>query len=1465
MKYKIITEPLASEVNSSSLTDDLRHRLHSYFFTNQNITVFDKLPAPTTVELGTVIIGCEENGPTSYNYSVYVRNNLNNSIEEWTQPVDSYTWVPGKENPTLPKDSEHDNSIKVNKTQENTVPANILSVDLDSTLIDEHGRLNKALVDIIRDYHNKSPEKPIFLTTARTFQRSVEIITGRPNGVEPYDLTIQAALDRLQAIIPGLQMIPNLPYLSGYDEENGMPFYETVFRVFETGLVTICKEATEAETFSQKINEELTRYTQNYLVPKNIINKADQISYILKKHPVATVVHFDDDKIEIDNINSIKNTTGIHYDVKQNCKNGTQPNPGRSLLELAEKTGFSGKVTAFLSNLQEISNPKTQFSNEPTKLLVELNKYEEIKAYIEATADQSETIQQKLRIFNNNLTNLNKLVNSVISKKITAQQLSDAFTAYKNNTITPNQLAKIIVVYAKAPGIKKSSEKLRVTSEMETLKAEAERYALHGEIQALDKEKLNNQENLRQTEFLLQTLLAEISQKHDDVRKNNVGSSNTETIRKEILKITCSIGVMLHFISLKKQEISWVTLASSSLNLKSSLVVEETLIRKETGVTCTTHDVEEASKKTIKEHLRIISEGTALVENRKENETKRTSSELAWFYTQKLALLKKELKIELHTTEKWKDALYGDTTTLQRDKHKQFLVQPSVSYRDLRRPIQDDRIVIMKGGNASVSGFSGTTFTSSDQRQITGITEIVDASYSVGDVDALGDGFGHYNGAESYREKEVGGTAYFANKNLARGANSIENPEALYKALPEIFKIAGAEAEQKARNPVTKRAAKEKTSGSVVKLFESNQGYKAVVGSVGDGMVLAWLPDSEELVVLAAARQYERINSGSGLTFNPISVTENLQGNMLQRQVVSLPENAIIVSMTDGAWESFPVESFPVEDPEVKTDFTPYNYGEEMNGETAPSLRYRDFSVRTEQMKKIFKEVKDKNPNATAREYNLTLKNKIIENTEEKREELRKCQVFIQAAITDFNSIQDKDHLIRILGEYTKNYLISILGEYNTLREETESSIIIDARIKLLSVSSFEENVVLNATDQKRLEKDGYSLEQSPLLTKDRRQRLLTLYQADKNQLSEKIRQRDEKLKELEKYGFNNRTNKEDITKTNCLTIDNLKTWLNKTGRMNEIAALDIYEKFRQSFSNNANFDSLPVTVLSQMVEEIFFGDDVTVITRWAEPKKFRHVRQFIDNQDQPNAQKLLDRACENLKPVELNAIFKILAEDDRYKAEELKAGQSKLYQFMLKREQKSIERHAFWSTALVSLLILPLPFSYFIYQRFKKVFTPPLASTDLVKITITKKELTEIKQQKKMLKAKNTFDSKQSPKQEECLLKLDTENNNENNNNNSSIKEDSKTVGKPSSYNAIFNSQGQLKHVILTENANKQDDNATIEVALFQDQKTRFSILQKAENPDQSENENSWAKLTKSRKQTVDDIMEHSSQKQIH
>ncbi len=306
-------------------------------------------------------------------------------------------------------------------------------------------------------------------------------------------------------------------------------------------------------------------------------------------------------------------------------------------------------------------------------------------------------------------------------------------------------------------------------------------------------------------------------------------------------------------------------------------------------------------------------------------EIKITSQAQKKRYEQLCQAFKNHLSIKTH--QGWKKQwLYGHDMLVCRFGGKSGITVNGFFH--LSQTITPERFVIDEESLPGISGLLGSTYFSADKPFSSEKTLCLDTNYQSGTAGATSDGYGHF-----MTEKEncaVQQAAYRIVKLAVRYANFYTDAETFYQDLPQLLHHIGQAVKQSFLHPeeagtascaLTKAFIQQNEKNEKGEGNENSKGNKKIVvsGGVGDGMVIAWDPCLNKLTVLLNPRQYDR-----GFQFTPISITETLKGQMIQRNVTILPSEAFLIRMTDGAWQLLPNRSVKLFDVDANKHYMEY-------------------------------------------------------------------------------------------------------------------------------------------------------------------------------------------------------------------------------------------------------------------------------------------------------------------------------------------------------------------------------------------------------------------------------------------------------------------------------------------------------------------------------------------------------------
>ena len=271
---------------------------------------------------------------------------------------------------------------------------------------------------------------------------------------------------------------------------------------------------------------------------------------------------------------------------------------------------------------------------------------------------------------------------------------------------------------------------------------------------------------------------------------------------------------------------------------------------------------------------------------------------------QRYQALLKSFKTQLNVLpdKHWKQQwLYNTTQPLARCGGKQGVLITTFFHLNktlVNETLDSARWVCYEGLQGEISSLLGSTYFGNEKLLTKESTLCMDANYQQGSTGATSDGYGHFADLEVNRSIQQ--TAYRAVKLAVRYADLYTNAENFYEDLPRLFAHLGQAVKQSFLHPEEAGTA----SCILTKVFAhplDKEQCIVVAGGVGDGMAFTWDPVSQRLDVLIKPRQYDR-----SLQFTPISITESLRGEMLQRALHPVSLDTLIIRVTDGAWQALP-------------------------------------------------------------------------------------------------------------------------------------------------------------------------------------------------------------------------------------------------------------------------------------------------------------------------------------------------------------------------------------------------------------------------------------------------------------------------------------------------------------------------------------------------------------------------------
>jgi hypothetical protein len=252
-------------------------------------------------------------------------------------------------------------------------------------------------------------------------------------------------------------------------------------------------------------------------------------------------------------------------------------------------------------------------------------------------------------------------------------------------------------------------------------------------------------------------------------------------------------------------------------------------------------------------------------------------------------------QLQLGSTSRWKPQwLYGKSVAPDRSGGKKGVA--ITSFFHVNQVLSSERWVGFDGLSSAVSSLLGSTYFGAEKSQVKEMTLCMDANYQQGHTGATSDGYGHF--ADPALNRSIQQAAYRTVKLATRYADLYLRPEDLFGDLPYLFQHLGQAVKHSSLHPEESGTA----SCVLTKVFPHASDptqCTVVAAGVGDGMVLAWDPKSQQLRVLVKPRQYDR-----GSQFTPVSITESVKGDMLQCAMISLPAGAFVMRLTDGGWQA---------------------------------------------------------------------------------------------------------------------------------------------------------------------------------------------------------------------------------------------------------------------------------------------------------------------------------------------------------------------------------------------------------------------------------------------------------------------------------------------------------------------------------------------------------------------------------
>ncbi len=226
----------------------------------------------------------------------------------------------------------------------------------------------------------------------------------------------------------------------------------------------------------------------------------------------------------------------------------------------------------------------------------------------------------------------------------------------------------------------------------------------------------------------------------------------------------------------------------------------------------------------------------------------------------------------------------------------------------------EDRFCLMGNRNFDFSCVLGTTYANDGFPSEPLGSRYLDTFYSTHTVEAIADGYMHY--ADDMRNQAICAVANCTLETLVTLSRKCDDAHSLFQALPGIFQRTGDIVRERLHTP----DQKEEAGALFTATFAKNAHEREIVtGSVGDAAAIAWIPETQKVVVLAHPRQY-KVHG----VFDPMAVTEPLTGGMVQKSFHVLPSSIFVIRMTDGAWQSFPYTSSRLHDTDAGYDYIEY-------------------------------------------------------------------------------------------------------------------------------------------------------------------------------------------------------------------------------------------------------------------------------------------------------------------------------------------------------------------------------------------------------------------------------------------------------------------------------------------------------------------------------------------------------------
>jgi hypothetical protein len=236
----------------------------------------------------------------------------------------------------------------------------------------------------------------------------------------------------------------------------------------------------------------------------------------------------------------------------------------------------------------------------------------------------------------------------------------------------------------------------------------------------------------------------------------------------------------------------------------------------------------------------------------------------------------------------------------------------------------------------------------------------LDADFSIGYTGTTVDGIGVYHDISNNRR--ILKSSQLTAKYITRIVEGYVSPDLLYEEIPLIFSQVKTLIQNHYEGSILESAC-----AVFTKVFYLNKvTCQVITGSVGDCTAFAWNPISKKVVILASARQHDQ-----GPQFNPMSIVDKLDGTKLQRSKTTLPRDAVIFRMTDGAWQMLPnIQSGVLHDHSTQRD-------------------YIETVVDIEQLSYLFSNFDEKHPNASEQEYRDLLLTEVISTVNKTKDSIR--------------------------------------------------------------------------------------------------------------------------------------------------------------------------------------------------------------------------------------------------------------------------------------------------------------------------------------------------------------------------------------------------------------------------------------------------------------------------------------------